>query len=72
MDKLQIKIKSDNHHSLIKFKMFINKIEFLFPGGYTKYVNFAQLVRLKSSISYRQIIKNVIQIKFLIGDIVDR
>lgn len=71
MHKLQIKIKSDSR-GIIKFKMFINKIEFLFPGGYTKYVNFAQVIRLKSSISYRQIIKNVIQIKFLIGDIVDR
>lgn len=71
MDKLQIKIKSDSR-GLIKFKMFINEIEFLFPGGYTKYVNFAQLVRLKSSISYRQIIKNVIQIKFRIDEIVGR
>lgn len=71
MGKLQIKIKSDNQ-GLIKFKMFINEIVFLFPEGYPKYVNLEQLIRLKPGINYRQIIKNVIQIKFLIGDIVDR
>lgn len=64
MDKLQIKIKSDET-GIPKFRMIIHNIEFLWPKAEPNYMYTIHTIRLKNDINYRLIIKTVIQMKIL-------
>lgn len=65
---VQIKIRYDKS-GLIQFRMYISKIEFLFPIDGLEYVYTGAMIRLKPGLNYRFIIKTAIKMKILESEI---